>query len=115
MRLPNSHRAVADIRKLRDYCLNPSSPRGRTKARAFKSMLGLEQDGAEELRQALLGAARNSDCEAGEKDEFGQRYTLDFLFEVGRAKAWVRSGWFVRTGETFPRLTTCYVLMRRSL
>ncbi len=50
------------------------------------------------------------DCVAGEADEYGRRYTVDVALEtlVGRHR--VRSGWIVRTGETFPRLTTCYVM-----
>jgi len=31
MKLPNGTRAVVDIRKLRDYCLDPHSPKGRNK------------------------------------------------------------------------------------
>ncbi len=41
MKLPNSDRAVVDIAKLRDYCLNPAHPRGRHKARVFAAALGL--------------------------------------------------------------------------
>ncbi len=29
MKLPNADRAVVEIEKLRDYCLNPVHPRGR--------------------------------------------------------------------------------------
>jgi uncharacterized protein DUF6883 len=41
MKLPGSENAVADIAKLRDYCLNPSHPRGRHKARNFAALAGL--------------------------------------------------------------------------
>lgn len=115
MQLPNAEQAVADIRKLRDYCLNLASPRGRTKARVFESVLGLTRTDAQELRQQLLRAAAEQECELGEEDEFGQRYTLDFVMETKAGKAWVRSGWIVRTDEDFPRLTTCYVLTRRRI
>jgi hypothetical protein len=37
MRLPNAERAVVDVRKLREYCLNAEHPRGQHKARVFKS------------------------------------------------------------------------------
>src|SRR6059036_2362523 len=70
---------------------------------------------AENLRRRLLGAALESDCEPEEADEYGRRYTLDFLMETRSGRAWVRSGWIVRAGEDFPRLTTCYVLTRRNL
>jgi hypothetical protein len=35
MRLPNGERAIVDIRKLREYCLNPLHLRGHNKARAY--------------------------------------------------------------------------------
>jgi hypothetical protein len=115
MKLPNAEQAVADIRKLRDYCLNPTSPRGQTKARVFESVLGLRRGDAEELRKRLLRAATEQECELGEKDEFGQRYTVEFVMETTAGKAWIRSGWMVRAGEAFPRLTTCYVLVRKRI
>ena len=41
---------------------------------------------------------------------WGVRYVIDFpMMRVGR-RATVRSAWIVRTGEAFPRLTSCYVL-----
>jgi hypothetical protein len=115
MKLPNADRAVVDIRKLRDYCLNPTSPRGRTKARVFESVLGLRRADAEGLRNLLLRAAIDQECDVGEKDEYGQRYTLDFLLETNAGKAWVRSGWIVGEDDDVPRLTTCYVLVRRRI
>src|SRR5436853_7876618 len=39
MLLPNGKRAIVDIRKLRDYCLNPDNPRGSGKARVFARAL----------------------------------------------------------------------------
>ncbi|MGC8989027.1 MAG: DUF6883 domain-containing protein [Verrucomicrobiia bacterium] len=113
MKLPNAQRAVADIRKLRDYCLNPNSPKGRNKARVFASVLGLTQRDAPFLRRALLTAARERDCLPGESDEFGQRYTVDFELETVMGRHRIRSGWIVKHDEDFPRLTTCYVLLRK--
>ena len=110
MKLPNADRAVADIRKLRDYCLDPANPKGRGKARVFASALGISQHHAEFLRRVLLTAAIENGCVAGEADEFGQRYTLDFFLETAKGRKRVRSGWIVRHGEDFPRLTTCFVL-----
>ncbi len=49
MRLPNAERAVVDIAKLRDYCLNFEHPRGRHKARVFAAALGLTTADAEML------------------------------------------------------------------
>ena len=79
MRLPEAERAMVDITKLREYCLNLQHPRGRHKARVFASALNLHQGDAEFLRTQLLEAAKMSDAIAGEVDEYGQRYLLDCL------------------------------------
>jgi hypothetical protein len=54
--LPNSDEAILDIRKIEDYCLNLSHPRGRHKARVFGEALGLERGDAAWLRGVLLEA-----------------------------------------------------------
>lgn len=112
MKLPNGERAIVDVEKLRDYCLSLDHPRGGHKARVFRTVLGLTRDHAGELRDALLRAAVQSDASAGEADRFGRRYLIDFDFESRGPKtvAKIRSGWIVRTGEDFPRFTTCYIL-----
>lgn len=62
MLLPNGENAVVDIRKLRDYCLNPDNPRGSNKARVFSAALGLMVAEAEGLRVKLLEVARTGDA-----------------------------------------------------
>lgn len=110
MKLPNGERAIVDVEKLRDYCLSLEHPRGRHKARVFRRVLGLTRDHAGELREALLRAAGHGDATDAEADRFGHRYLIDFEFRGPNAAARIRSGWIVRTGEHFPRFTTCYVL-----
>jgi hypothetical protein len=34
--LPNASRAIIDLQKIEDYCLDPTHPRGRHKARVFR-------------------------------------------------------------------------------
>jgi len=41
MLIPNAENAVVDIRKLRDYCLNPDHDEGKHKARLFSSILDI--------------------------------------------------------------------------
>ena len=110
MKLPNGDRAVVDIEKLRDYCLNPHHPRGRHKARVFAAALGFTADHASDLAAGLLAAARDDEATPGEGDDFGQRYVLDFKMSGTHGEGLVRSIWIVRTDEDFPRLSTCYVL-----
>ncbi len=66
MKLPNAHRAVVDIFKLRDYCLNRRHEDGKHKARVFASALGLNETDAEWLRDRLLEAARGDATLVGE-------------------------------------------------
>ncbi len=110
MKLPNAERAVVDVRKLREYCLSAEHPRGRHKARLFSAVLGLTIDRAEQLRSALLEAAQTDEAISIGKDDYGQRYALDFRIQGPRGTAMVRSLWMVRRGEDFPRLVTCYVV-----
>ena len=56
MPIPNAERAIVDIRKLRDYCLNPLHDEGQHKARLFATTLGMTADDAEDLRELLLQA-----------------------------------------------------------
>ncbi len=110
MKLPNGARAVVDMDKLRNYCLNPEHRRGCHKARVFAASLGLTIDHAAELRVALLAAARDSEASPAERDEYGARYVIDFMASGPAGHAKVRSSWIIRRKEDFPRLTNCYVL-----
>jgi hypothetical protein len=49
MKLQNGDRAIIPIGKLLGYCLNPNHPKGKHKARVFKSALGITADNAEPL------------------------------------------------------------------
>jgi hypothetical protein len=113
MLLPNGKLAIVDIRKLRDYCLNPDNPRGSAKARVFLSALGITVKDSEMLRARLLEVAASEDAAVGELDLYGQRYTIDFEMKTGVGRGNIRSGWIVRHSETVPRFTTCYVKKRK--
>jgi hypothetical protein len=103
---------IVEIAKLRDYCLSETHPRGRHKARLFKTRLGLTAKDAPMLRQALLDAAlnRQDDLRPTEADEHGQRYVLDFPMTTPAGTAIVRSAWIVLSGQDVLRLTSSYVL-----
>ena len=110
MLIPNAENAVVDIRKLRDYCLNPEHDDGKHKARLFSSILRMMPDNAEELRQILLEVIQTHEAQLGRRDGFGQRYTLDFTIEWQNRSATLRSGWIIEHDSEIPRLTTCYPL-----
>ncbi|MEP0746065.1 hypothetical protein NC994_10120 [Trichocoleus sp. AS-A1] len=108
--LPYAENAVVDIRKIRDYCLNPDHDEGKHKARLFLSILGMTAADAEDLRQILLEVVKTQEARLGRRDDFGQRYTIDFTLEWQDRSATVRSGWMVEHDSDVPRLTTCYPL-----
>lgn len=110
MRMPNADQAVVDLRKLTDYCLSFAHPRGRHKAQVFASALGLTAAHAEDLRAALLAAARREEAFPSTRDEYGERFVVDFMMEGPTGRARLRSSWMIRAGEVAPRLITCYVL-----
>ena len=45
MKIPNAELAIVDIRKLRDYCLNPAHDEGKHKARLFMMALIMAANG----------------------------------------------------------------------
>lgn len=78
MKVPNAEHSIVDIRKLRDYCLNPAHDEGKYKARVFESVLGMTSNDAEELRDLLMRAVRTHEARLGRHDEYGQRYNGGF-------------------------------------
>ena len=110
MKLPNAEHAVVDIRKLRDYCLNPTHEHGKHKVRLFIAALGLTADDTEELRSVLLEVITTHDTQPGRRDAYGQRYVVDFMQVWGSKQAMIRSAWIIEHDSDTPRLTSCYPL-----
>ena len=110
MLLSHAERAEVDIRKLSDYCLNSEHWEGKHKARLFAAALGITIDDAPDLRAVLLEMILTHDAQLRLLDEYGQRYTVDFLLEWRGRQAMIRSGWIIEDESDTPRLTTCYPL-----
>jgi hypothetical protein len=110
--VPRFGSIMVDEAKLRDYCLSDKHPRGRHKARVFRSRLGLTASDADLLRRALLDAARvqHDDLRPTDADDYGQRYVLDFEMTTATGTAIVRSAWIVLASQDMLRFITCYVL-----
>ena len=47
------------------------------------------------------------------RDRAGVLNVIDFRLRTAHGETTVRSGWIVRVGEDFPRLTTCFVKKER--
>ncbi|BAY75243.1 hypothetical protein NIES25_16610 [Nostoc linckia NIES-25] len=58
----------------------------------------------------IIRVVKTHEVRLARRDEFGQRYTLDFILEWQDRSATIRSGWIIEEGSDVPRLTTCYPL-----
>lgn len=105
MKLPNFENAVVSIEKLRDYCLNENHPKGKHKAKVFKSLLNFDNKDAELLKINIENAIAVFDAVESYTDKYGKRYYVDFEL----IQAVIRTSWIIKTNETFPRLTSCYI------
>jgi len=47
-------------------------------------------------------------AKVGRRDEFGQRYVIDFMLEWHNKRAMVRSGWIIEHDFDTPKLTSCF-------
>lgn len=108
--VPNAKGAIVEIRKLADYCLDPAHPRGRHKARVFRDALGLTQNDASWLRDALLDGVRQFEAAELDRDGFGIRWRVDVAVARHGKRGVVRTIWIVRSGEQAPRFVTCWVI-----
>ena len=109
MKLPNSERAIIELEKLVEYCLNPDHPRGKHKARVFEAACGFNLGNVELLRDQLLEAAELGDAVASLTDAHGRRFVIEYLVTGPSGRAWVRSAWIIRVDEDFPRFVTAHV------
>lgn len=109
MKLLNADRAVVDLAKLLDYSLNSAHPEGKHKSRVFASSLGFTISDAGRLREMILSQVFQQEATQGRTDEHGVRYTVDFELQGLRDRATIRTAWIIDTGETVPRLVSCYV------
>jgi hypothetical protein len=109
VQLPNAERAAVDIAKLRDYSLNSAHSEGKHKARVFGAALGFTAADAERLREIILAAVLSNEAAQGVTDEHGARYRVDFELQGLRGVVAIRTAWHIDSGETVPRLVSCYV------
>ena len=110
MQLPEADRAEIDLRKLRDYCLNPAHPRGRHKAPVFRAALGIGQHDAPWLRQAILDQLGTAIAISAGSDAWGARWAADVTLRRSGRSAITRTLWRVQAPGAAPRLISCYIL-----
>lgn len=100
-----------DIRKLRDYVLNPLHPVGKHKARVFLSKLGIKKNDAETLKNKIIKEMDYADIEWMHKDQFGKRFKTDLSLHINNREAMIRTVWIVKKQSSVAELVTCYVII----
>ncbi|GIK55307.1 MAG: hypothetical protein HND44_12860 [Chloroflexi bacterium] len=109
MIIPNAEHAIVDIRKLRDYVLDPTHERGKHKARVFAATFDLTANDAEALQEYLLGIVQTHEAQTAVEGDYGQIYRIDLPFAWNDITENVRITWIIRHDEDFPRLVSCFV------
>jgi hypothetical protein len=101
--LPRAREAVIPTDKLVSYALNPDHPRGRHKARVFRSALGIGSGDWRYLHDQLLAAVVGAPVRATRITPFGVLYDVVVLIDGlnGRPIRSPRSGW---SNVTVPRV-----------
>ncbi|MDR9367133.1 MAG: hypothetical protein RI575_17490 [Balneolaceae bacterium] len=99
-----------DIRKLRDYCLNPHHPVGKHKARVFSSQLGIGRNDADLLKEKIIENMKEVEIEWAHEDKFGKRFSADLNINMKNRSALVRTIWIIKSGTDIPELVSCYII-----
>jgi hypothetical protein len=107
--LPEFDALILDVAKLTAYSLNAHHPRGRNKARVFKSALGIDHRDAAWLRQALLDAVPDAQAYPAGTSEFGPRWRVNVEIARQDRRVVVASIWIMDTGSRNLRLLTCWI------
>jgi hypothetical protein len=111
LELPNRENAFIDMRKLRDYALDPLREEGGGKAHVFEVALGITQGDAEYLESEIQKAILTQDAKPTQNTIYGQKFELQFdMLGLNRKTAKVLTVWIIRHDEDFPRLVTTYVI-----
>jgi hypothetical protein len=109
-KVPNTDIAILDIRKIADYCLSPTHPRGRHKARVFRDALGINQNDAGWLQTVLLDGLQRAEATLLLDDDQETRWRADIPVTRYGKSAVVRTIWIVRRNERIPRFVSGWVL-----
>lgn len=109
MYLPNFTSAIIDIEKLTEYCLNEFHPKGKHKARLFKSVLNISIENADYLKDLIIKGICEYPAIEQETDEFGKRFTVDISIRKNTEIIILRTNWIIKINEQIPRLTSCFI------
>ncbi|MFN0023082.1 MAG: DUF6883 domain-containing protein [Parvularculaceae bacterium] len=105
-KLPNAQLAIVDESKITGYLLNLDHLLGRAKCQ-FLAGFGFNAEQWGTLRDAILAHAVVNNCIELKQTQYGTSFAVDGPLSTpdGRRPT-VRVVWFVREGESMPRLVT---------
>lgn len=106
--LRNAGLAIIEVRKVRDYLLNPLHARGRHKARMFAAALGYQRFDHARLIKDIRDGILNHEAVVIDAVPYGERFRVEIPVVGPAGSAIVRTLWIIRTGEDVPRLTSAY-------
>lgn len=90
--------------------LDPEHPRGRHKARVFRSALGIGQDDWEHLREQILDAIPSATVATVRVISWGTLYEVPLLIEGLNGQTHeVTTAWIVEREDDPPKLVSAYV------
>ena len=96
MKLPNYEKAVLDIEKLTEYCLNFEHEVGKHKAKVFKNRLNIKVDDSFELKRKIIENLENFEAHRTFSDFFGTRYFVDMDIKMFDKSGIVRTLWIIK-------------------
>jgi len=112
LKLPNYDKSTVPRTKVTDYLLSLSHYDGRGKARFFASF-GFSLESWQILAEALRRHPADHEVTRIESSSFGTRYVIEGIISTPDGRApFIRTVWFIETGEQIPRFVTAYPLRR---
>lgn len=104
--LPNYKMAVFPRNKFKNYILNPSKDKGKSKY--FKS-IGYNMKNWKLLNRDIKKKLASNKALKYETDEYGETaYQVNMLLGVGNKKIMTTTAWTIKKGENVPRFVTAY-------
>jgi hypothetical protein len=114
MRLPNYEQVVITREKVVDYLLSETHRDGRHKAAFFKRF-GFTVTEWDRTAWALREHAADHDVTRIETSPYGQRYVIEGVIRSPDGRdPFIRTIWFIETGEETPRFVTAYPVRRNA-
>jgi hypothetical protein len=107
-RLPNAHKTIIDLKKVREYLLSPSHPDGRYKAAFFRNF-GYDASDNSQLRNDFQKLILSHDAIQEAASSYGKKYLVQGKITGPSGETFnISTFWIILEGEEVPRFITVY-------